>query len=149
MQNLLRKTLCGLCESYRGHLDLQLSYSPLDALLFKILELFPFKLRLSKIKMGRPHSALRRRTATPRPRPRRSRPCAAARGRAPPEVVCRPRWCATLGYSPSPRRRRARDASALPHVTRLLVAAPYVRRAGGGPPVRPRSGRTRAGRGAP
>jgi hypothetical protein len=37
-QNLLRKTLYGFCGSYRGQLDLQLSYSSLDALQFKILE---------------------------------------------------------------------------------------------------------------
>jgi hypothetical protein len=38
LQNPLRKTLYSLIESYRGWLDLQLSYSKLSKLLFKFLE---------------------------------------------------------------------------------------------------------------
>jgi hypothetical protein len=38
VQNPLRKILYGLCESCKGWWDLQLSYSPLCALLFKLFE---------------------------------------------------------------------------------------------------------------
>jgi hypothetical protein len=49
LQNLLRKTPYGICESYRWYWDLQLSYSKFCALLYKFLELFNFKQWTNKI----------------------------------------------------------------------------------------------------
>jgi hypothetical protein len=43
LQNLLRKTPYSLFESGRGLLDLQLSYSSVGKVLFKIFEIFEFK----------------------------------------------------------------------------------------------------------
>jgi hypothetical protein len=93
-----------------------------------------FKLRLSKIKTDRPRSTPRRRARAPR---RRARVPLDA---PPPEVVRRPRPTRLPQAGAAPQ-----DASVCP----TPRAALYAHRARGGPLVRPRSGRTRADRGAP
>jgi hypothetical protein len=62
LQNLLRKTLYSRFESGRGLLDLQLSYSPVDAVLFKEIEICVLKQRVSKTKWVGRDVELRRRT---------------------------------------------------------------------------------------
>jgi hypothetical protein len=157
MQNLLRKTPYGLCESGRGYLDLQLSYSSFGTLLFKIFEFCIFKQRHSKTNRANRHRTTLCVAPTrgvlarcPRPPPTEAAPSLGIRAPNAPRFyhahmspslschTCAPRTGRTTG--PSRARRTSADwCAAIPqrhlchhhHVTgeRLFKVAPSPSRA--------------------